>query len=363
MTISKEEAQIESSAKPKRTSLKGKEPILQIVGLCKWFNVAERTLLFSRNIGHIKAVDGIDLTVYDGEVLGLVGESGSGKSTVARCVVKLQPPTAGQIFYKDSDIWEYQTKEEKAYFRKSVQMIFQDPYSSLNPRRLVLDIVREGLDIHHKDMEKDNRNDRVLDLLKLVGLEEYHALRYSHEFSGGQRQRIGIARALILAPKLVLADEPVSALDVSVQASILNLMQDLQREFHLTMVFIAHDLSVVKHVSDRVAVMYLGKLVEVAETEELFEGPMHPYTISLMSAIPIPDPTAMQKRILLEGDIPSPINVPSGCRFHPRCFRATDICKEVEPEFSEVKPGRWTACHHAEALKVLEFANDKEGGS
>ncbi len=340
------------------------DTLLRIRNLRKWYPVTENRVLFSRVVGHIKAVDGVSIDIPRGKTMGLVGESGCGKSTLARTVVRLEPFQAGTLFLEDQNISTFKSRREELAFRRRVQMVFQDPYASLNPRRLVMDIIKEPLDIHRKDLGHEEKKRMVIELLQTVGLEAYHALRYPHEFSGGQRQRIGIARALILQPDLILLDEPVSALDVSVQASILNLLHDLQEQFGLAYLFIAHDLSVVKHVSDYVSIMYLGRLVEVGPVEEVFNHPTHPYTVSLLSAIPIPDPDIEKARIILQGDVPSPINLPPGCRFHPRCYKAQEICSEVEPELREVRSGVWSACHFPEegfeVLKFIGLDNERE---
>jgi oligopeptide/dipeptide ABC transporter ATP-binding protein len=323
--------------------------LLELVDVRKWFPVKEQGFLGSHQVADIKAVDGINLEVYKGETLGLVGESGCGKTTTGKVIVKLEPPTTGQILYKGQDVYSFDSRKDEMHFKRNVQMIFQDPYSSLNPRMLVVDIIGEGLQIHEPKMDTESREDVVYELLNKVGLEDYHGLRYPHEFSGGQRQRIGIARALAVNPELVVADEPVSALDVSVQAQILNLMQDLQKEFNLTYIFIAHDLSVIKHVSDRVAVMYLGTIVEYGTNKQIFSNTSHPYSISLMSAIPRPDPRRKMKRIILKGEPPSPIDVPTGCRFHPRCFKSDrDKCEKEDPPVVEVEPGHFVKCHYPE---------------
>jgi len=315
----------------------------------KWFPVKEQGFVGSRQVANIKAVDGVNLEIYKGETLGLVGESGCGKTTTGKVIVKLEIPTTGQILYKGQDIYAFNTKEDEMHFKRNVQMIFQDPYSSLNPRMLVMDIIGEGLDIHEPKMSKKLRDEKVYDLLNRVGLEDYHAMRYPHEFSGGQRQRIGIARSLSVNPELVVADEPVSALDVSVQAQILNLMQDLQKEFDLTYIFVAHDLSVIKHVSDRVAVMYLGTIVEYGTNRQVFSKTGHPYSVSLMSAIPRPDPRRKMKRIVLPGEPPSAINVPPGCRFHPRCYKSDGKkCIREDPPMIELDDGHYVKCHYPE---------------
>ncbi|OLS20982.1 MAG: Oligopeptide transport ATP-binding protein OppF [Candidatus Heimdallarchaeota archaeon LC_2] len=333
------------------------EVILELRNLKKYFGVQSKSLLLSKVIGYIKAVDGVDLQIYDGEVLGLVGESGCGKSTLSKLIVGLEEPTLGQVWYKDMDITKLKGRKEKLQFRRNIQMIFQDPYNSLNPRKLVKDTLKEPLTIHFGHLSNDEKEKMVSDLLRKVGLETYHGYRYPHEFSGGQRQRIGLARALIINPKIVIADEPVSALDVSVQATILNLVQKLQKEFGLSIIFIAHDLSVVKHVSDRVAVMYLGRIVEIGPTERIFDKPAHPYTVSLLSAIPFADPDIKKKKIILKGDVPSPINLPTGCRFHERCYKVEDICKIEDPKFREISNGCWAACHFPEDEQVIKFVD------
>ena len=320
-------------------------PLVKLVGIKKWFRLTQGIIL-QKTVGHVHAVDGVDLEIYPGETLGLVGETGCGKSTLARVVMRLYDATDGKQYFNGQDITRLKGKKLRE-IRRDMQMIFQDPYASLNPRKTVGNIIGEPFRLHHTVPRNRIRNE-VKQLMELVGLNPEHYNRYPHAFSGGQRQRIGFARALALRPKLIVADEPVSALDVSIQAQILNLLEDLQEEFNLTYLFIAHDLSVVKHVSDRVAVMYLGKIVELAPGETLYKNPKHPYTGALMSAVPIPDPdlAAQKKRIILEGDVPSPINPPSGCRFHPRCPRAQfPICKEVEPELVTHHRGQVAACH------------------
>jgi len=323
----------------------GPEPLLRLSGVKKHFPVT-RGVIFQRKVGQVHAVDGIDLMLYPGETLGLVGETGCGKSTTARLILRLMDVTEGQIIFEGRDITRLSRREMRP-IRREMQMIFQDPYASLNPRKPIGSIIGDPMKIHGT-VPKARIKAEVQELMKLVGLNPEHYNRYPHEFSGGQRQRIGVARALALRPKLIVADEPVSALDVSIQAQVLNLLEDLQREFNLTYIFIAHDLSVVKHMSDRVAVMYLGKIAELATGDTLYATPKHPYTGALLSAVPIPDPelAAKRKRIILEGDVPSPLNPPSGCNFHPRCPRAQfPICAEQEPELRPHHPGQRAACH------------------
>lgn len=326
--------------------------LLEVKGLKKYFPV--RRGIFKRVVAQIKAVDGISFFIRKGETLGLVGESGCGKTTAGRSILRLIEPSAGEILFnwdgKKIDIAKLGGKQLKA-LRKEMQIIFQDPYSSLNPRMTIGDIVGEPL-IVHKVARGKEREARVRELLEAVGLNPQYMKRYPHEFSGGQRQRIGIARALALDPQLIIADEPVSALDVSIQAQVLNLMEDLQEEFGLTYLFIAHDLSVVKHISDRVAVMYLGKIAEMTKTDELFKNPKHPYTEALMTAVPIPDPDYQMERIILKGDVPSPINPPSGCNFHPRCQYAQRICSEEEPKFEDVGGEHFVSCHFTRELSL-----------
>ncbi|MEU6090352.1 dipeptide ABC transporter ATP-binding protein [Streptomyces sp. NPDC047085] len=324
-----------------------REVLLRVKGLTKHFPIKKG--LLQRQVGAVKAVDGIDFEVRKGETLGVVGESGCGKSTMGRVITRLQDPTGGTIEFEGRDITRLSTGQMRP-MRRDMQMIFQDPYGSLNPRHTIGSIVSAPFRLQGVEPEGGVKKE-VQRLLELVGLNPEHYNRYPHEFSGGQRQRIGIARALALKPKLVVADEPVSALDVSIQAQVVNLMDDLQEELGLTYVIIAHDLSVVRHVSDRIAVMYLGKIVELADRNSLYEAPMHPYTKALMSAVPIPDPKrrgTKSERILLRGDVPSPIAPPSGCRFHTRCWKATQICKTTEPQLVELKPGQRVACHHPE---------------
>ncbi|MER5357200.1 dipeptide ABC transporter ATP-binding protein [Streptomyces sp. NPDC002785] len=324
-----------------------REVLLKVTGLQKHFPLKKGML--QRNAGAVKAVDGIDFEVHSGETLGVVGESGCGKSTMGRLITRLLEPTAGNIEFEGRDITHLGVGAMRP-MRRDMQMIFQDPYSSLNPRHTIGTIVGAPFKLQGV-MPEGGVKKEVQRLLEVVGLNPEHYNRYPHEFSGGQRQRIGIARALALNPKLVVADEPVSALDVSIQAQVVNLLDDLQAELGLTYVIIAHDLSVVRHVSDRIAVMYLGKIVELADRESLYKAPMHPYTKALLSAVPIPDPkrrSAKSERILLKGDVPSPISPPSGCRFHTRCWKATEICKTQEPPLVALKTGHQVACHHPE---------------
>jgi peptide/nickel transport system ATP-binding protein/oligopeptide transport system ATP-binding protein len=316
------------------------EILVDVKNLVKYFPV--RAGLLQRVVNHVKAVDDVSFFVRKGETLGLVGESGCGKTTVGRSMLRLIEPTSGSVRFEGKDVLALKGKELKEV-RRDMQIIFQDPYASLDPRVPIGESVIEGLHIHKIGSPKE-RLDIMMETLKKVGLEDYHARRYPHEFSGGQRQRIGIARALALRPNFIVCDEPVSALDVSIQSQVLNILKDLQGEFGLTYLFIAHNLSVVEHVSDRVAVMYLGKMVELTTREELFRNPLHPYTQALMSAIPIPNPRLKRQRTILKGDVPSPLNPPKGCRFHPRCPVAMEKCSQEEPEFREIGPDHWVAC-------------------
>jgi peptide/nickel transport system ATP-binding protein len=328
-------------------TVEGDGALLSVVGLKKHFPVT-RGIIFQKQVGAVKAVDGITFSVPKGETLGIVGESGCGKSTTGRMLTKLLEPTEGTISFEGRDISKYSVRQMRP-IRRDIQMIFQDPYSSLNPRHNIGTIVGAPFDLQGIKTEKGQKR-TVQDLLQLVGLNPEHYNRYPHEFSGGQRQRIGIARALALHPKLIVCDEPVSALDVSIQAQVINLLEDLQEEFDLTYIFIAHDLSVVRHIADRVVVMYLGKIVELADRIGLYEHPLHPYTHALLSAAPLPDPAKEQQRerILLQGDVPSPLNPPPACRFHTRCWKAQEICKTVEPPLVSLAPGHQVACHFPE---------------
>ena len=321
------------------------QPLLEVRGLRMHFAVTEGVLR-RRSIGEVKAVDGIDFTIGRGETLGLVGESGCGKTTTGRCILRLERPTAGAILYDGVDLAKLDRKQLTA-MRRKIQVIFQDPYSSLNPRMKVGEIIAEPMKVHGLEPDAGKRAARVRELLGVCGLNPKFADRYPHEMSGGQRQRVGIARALALQPEFIVCDEPVSALDVSIQAQVVNLLEDLREKFGLTYLFIAHDLSVVRHLCQRVAVMYLGRIVELAENDELFDHALHPYTQALLAAVPVPDPTVEASRTFRPavGEVPSPINPPSGCVFHPRCPIAVERCKEARPEAREVRPGHWVACH------------------
>ena len=321
------------------------EKLLEVRNLKMYFPITQGILL-QRKVGDVRAVDDISFFIKKGETLGLVGESGCGKSTTGRSILQLYRPTGGSVKFGETELTSLKG-EDLRKMRRRMQMIFQDPYASLNPRMTVGDIIGEPLDIHHLARGKA-RQERVQELLRLVGLNPYFANRYPHEFSGGQRQRIGVARALAVEPEFIVCDEPVSALDVSIQAQIINLLEELQGEFGLTYLFIAHDLSVVRHISDRVAVMYVGKMVELADRNALYRRPLHPYTKALLSAVPVPDPEveSRRQRVILTGDVPSPVNPPSGCRFHPRCRYAKETCAQAEPEFREVESGHWVACHY-----------------
>lgn len=316
------------------------KPLLEIKNLTKYFPTKQG---FLGKKGEIKAVDGVNLTIYEGETLSIVGESGCGKSTTGRCVMQLIEPTSGEVLFQGKDLTKVTGKALRE-IKRDMQFVFQDPFASLNPRKTIFQILSEPLIVHDIGTAAERRK-QVEEMIEIVGLNKHHLALYPHEFSGGQRQRIGIARALILRPKLLILDEPVSALDVSVQAQILNLLKDLQQAFKLTYLFISHDLSVVRHISDRIAVMYLGKIVEVAEKHVLYDRPNHPYTKALISAVPVPDPTVTSERILLTGDLPSPSNPPVGCAFHPRCSSCMAICQSTPPVFKEVENGHYASCH------------------
>ncbi|MNK65215.1 Oligopeptide transport ATP-binding protein OppF [compost metagenome] len=324
------------------------ENLLEVKGLVKHFPI-HRGILFNKQVGAVKAVDGLNFTVKKGETLGLVGESGCGKSTTGRLILRLIEPTAGEVKFDGHDVTKLSSSEMRE-LRRQMQIVFQNPYASLDPRMTIGDSIAEPLLVHNIYKTRGEREKRVRELLDRVGLNPMYAERYPHEFSGGQRQRIGIARALAINPKFIVADEPVSALDVSVQAQVLNLLEDLQKEFGLTYLFIAHNLSTVEHISDRVAVMYLGRMVELASSVELYTNPKHPYTQALLSAVPEPDPTKKKQRVILQGDIPSPVNPPSGCTFHTRCPFATDVCKAEAPVWKDTGNEHFVACHHVDKL-------------
>ncbi len=339
------------------------EPILQVKDVVKHYPLT-RGIIFKKEIGQVRAVDGVSFDLFPGETLGIVGESGCGKSTLARLIMRLEDPTAGQIWFEGEDMASLGAKAMRAK-RRDIQIVLQDPYTSLNPRMTVGDIIGEPFDIHPSVIPKGDRKKAVQDLLDVVGLNPEHISRYPHQFSGGQRQRIGIARGLALRPKIIVCDEPVSALDVSVQAQVINLFEQLQDEFNLTYIFIAHDLSVVRHISDRVGVMYLGKIVEVGDEASIYEHPTHPYTQALLSAVPVPDPVGRddRRRIVLQGDVPSPANPPSGCRFRTRCWKAQDICTQQEPPLIQIGTagGQYSACHFPQERDIVN--NDVPTGA
>ncbi len=337
-----------------RDSWSAGEPVLEVEGLKKYFPIRQG-IVFKRQVGQVRAVDGVSFDLHPGETLGLVGESGCGKSTVAQTLLRLHEPTAGTARFKGRDIFDLGRRELRA-LRREMQMIFQDPYASLNPRKTVGDIVSEAWHIHSGVVPKDDRRHRAQELLERVGLNPDHINRYPHQFSGGQRQRIGVARALALNPDVIICDEPVSALDVSVQAQVINLLEEIQDDLGLAYIFIAHDLSVVRHIADRVAVMYLGRIVELGDEEQIYEQPVHPYTQSLLSAVPIPDPSArnLDERILLEGDLPDPSDPPSGCNFRTRCWKAEPDCAEIDPGLEDrFGHGHPSACLYAEERQVV----------
>jgi len=333
--------------------------LLEVNNLVKYFPIQRG--FFKRTVGHVRAVDDVSFVVKSGETLGIVGESGCGKTTAARCILRAVEPTSGEVLFRTGDGTVVDVtqlgKSPLRQLRSDMQMIFQDPFSSLNPRMTLLDIVGEPLLVNGMNSQQE-RADRVAELLRLVGLRPEYMRRFPHAFSGGERQRIGIARALALNPLLVVADEPVSALDVSVQAQVINLLEDLQEQLNLTYIFVAHDLSVVRHISKRVAVMYVGKMVEMGPAEELFNNPKHPYTAALLSAVPVPDPTVKAERLVLQGEVASPANPPSGCYFHPRCPHAVDACRTDTPMLEESSPGHWVSCHRAKELDLVGITAD-----
>ena len=319
-----------------------RKELVKLENLKKYYPVKKGVLGQKKQF--VKAVDDLSLEVYEGEVLGIVGESGCGKSTTGKLIARLIEPSEGKILFQGKDISKFKRSEMRS-IRKDMQVVFQDPYASLNPRMTVGEIIAEPLVVHGLTKTKEELNNRVAELLRLVGMDSYHSVRYPHEFSGGQRQRIGIARALAVEPKLIIADEPVSALDVSIQSQVLNLLTELKDKFNLTYIFIAHDLSVVEHISDRVGVMYLGNLVEMSDKKDLYKNPLHPYTQALLSAVPVPNPDAKRNRIILEGGIPSPVNPPSGCKFHTRCFKCMEKCKTVAPKKTMINEDHYVYCH------------------
>jgi oligopeptide/dipeptide ABC transporter ATP-binding protein len=334
------------------------KPILEIKGLKKYFPI--KTGFFNKVTGHVQAVDGVDFSVMPGETLGIVGESGCGKSTTGRTILRLLNPSAGEVLFNGKDLAKL-SKEEMRQMRKDIQMVFQDPYASLNPRKTIRQILLEPLKVHGIGSSRGERMKRVEEIIEVVGLRKEHLDRHPHDFSGGQRQRIGIARALILKPKVIIADEPVSALDVSIQSQVLNLLKDLKKEFNLTLIFISHDLSVVRHLCDRIAVMYLGRVVEIADKKQLFTNPSHPYTRALLSAVPIANPKAKRERVILQGDLPSPANPPSGCTFHPRCPVANESCKTKIPILKDIDSGHLVSCHLFTEGKVKEVKEEMIG--
>ncbi|MEY2196033.1 ABC transporter ATP-binding protein [Neobacillus sp. BF23-41] len=335
-----------------------KTPILEIRGLKKYFPI--KTGFFNKVTGHVRAVDGVDFKVMPGETLGIVGESGCGKSTTGRTILRLLDPSAGEVLFNGKDLAKL-SKEEMRRMRRDIQMVFQDPYASLNPRKTIRQILLEPLKVHGIGSSRGERMKRVEEIIEVVGLRKEHLDRHPHDFSGGQRQRIGIARALILKPKVIIADEPVSALDVSIQSQVLNLLKDLKKEFNLTLIFISHDLSVVRHLCDRIAVMYLGRVVEIADKKQLFTNPSHPYTRALLSAVPIANPKAKRERVILKGDLPSPANPPSGCTFHPRCPVANESCKTNIPILQDIDSGHHVSCHLFTEGKTIETKEEKIG--